>query len=185
LLSATCLTTTSSIFVCFRGYYCAEPEIFNCAAGAFYAFYYPDEEDQQYLYQTYPEVVSPLEGVRNEHFLVWMQTMATSNFRKIYGRIDEDAAAGSVITFKIRCNFAVNSNKGKKFLVVSTTSWFGGKRNSMGIYMIILGSISGGIGVLFFAKNLHSCSRREIGDLDRLNRPMRRGLAGVRCVGDS
>lgn len=29
-------------------------------------FYYPDEEHVQYLYETYPEVISPIEGVTNQ-----------------------------------------------------------------------------------------------------------------------
>ena len=41
-------------------------------------------------------------------FMAWIQTTATSNFRKVYCRFDEEAEAGSLITLKVRCGFAVN-----------------------------------------------------------------------------
>jgi hypothetical protein len=41
---------------------------FNC-----YRYYYPEDEKTQYLYETYPDIISPLEGVTNEHFIVWMR----------------------------------------------------------------------------------------------------------------
>ena len=43
----------------------------QCEAGDFALFYYPKEASVQYLYETFPQVVSPLVGVKNEHFAVW------------------------------------------------------------------------------------------------------------------
>lgn len=32
-----------------------------------YRYFYPDDDTTQYLYETYPDTVSPIEGVMNEH----------------------------------------------------------------------------------------------------------------------
>lgn len=32
------------------------------------------------------KVISPLVGVKDEHFIVWMRTSGRSTFRKLYGR---------------------------------------------------------------------------------------------------
>jgi hypothetical protein len=59
-----------------------------------YAFFYPDDINIQYLYESYPEVVSPIEGVKNEHFIVWMRTAGLPKFRKLYGIIEKDIEKG-------------------------------------------------------------------------------------------
>ena len=54
----------------------------------------------QYLYETYPDVVSPIEGVLNEHFIVWMRTAGLPRFRKLYGKIEEQIEP-QTLTFNI------------------------------------------------------------------------------------
>jgi hypothetical protein len=49
--------------------------------GQVWKFWYPDDSEVQYLYESYPMVVNPLEGVENEHFIVWMRTAGLPTFR--------------------------------------------------------------------------------------------------------
>lgn len=123
-----------------KGYNCSEPNYYNCEAG-YYAYHYPDSDNQQYLYQTFPEVVSPLKGVTDEHFIVWMRTAALPSFRKLYGVIDSDLSKGDTLTFTIGTNFEVTSFDGSKSLVLSTTQWFGGKNSFLGTSFITVGVI--------------------------------------------
>lgn len=46
-------------------------------------------------------VDAPSFGVQDEHFIVWMRTAGLPSFRKLYGRIDTDLAAGTKIEFLV------------------------------------------------------------------------------------
>ena len=71
-------------------------------------------------------MVSPLEGVENEHFIVWMRTAALPTFRKLYGKIDKDLDSGSTVTFEVDASFSVTEFEGKKSLVLSVTDALAG-----------------------------------------------------------
>ncbi|CAK4622758.1 hypothetical protein LEN26_020912 [Aphanomyces euteiches] len=101
-------------------------------------------------------------GVKSEHFIVWMRTAGLPNFRKLYGRIDTDLAAGTTLEFLVSSNFVVSAFEGKKSLVLSTTSWFGGRNPFLGVAYITVGSLCMVLSILFFAK--HKLSPRKLGD---------------------
>ena len=137
-----------------------------------------------WLYQSYPDIVSavasgdgnPLSanynggGVQNEHFIVWMRTAALSTFRKLYGRVGSGKAghivktipAGSPITFNIKSQFRVDEFNGQKAIVLSTTSWLGGKNPFLGYAYIGVGALALVLAVVFILKQL--ISPRELGD---------------------
>ena len=148
-----------------EGYYDCK-ERYVDSDGTCFLYEYPNDDTTQYLYETYPMVVSPIEGVTNEHFMVWMRTSTLSTFRKLYGYFDQDIAAGTVLTFDISANWEVQSFYGTKTLILSTSSFVGGKNKYLGSMYIITGSIFLGLSVLFGLKQYFS--PRKVGDVSFL-----------------
>ena len=132
-----------------------------------YLYYYPNDESVQYLHETYPKQVSPIYGVTDEHFIVWMRTAALPKFRKLYGRLHKNFKIGDSITFNIDTNFEVRSFNGHKSLVISTVNTLGGKNNALGIAYMTIGCISIFIGILFAFK--HRSQQRKFGDPSLIN----------------
>lgn len=143
-----------------RVWSCKEP--YENEDGICFRYYYPDDDTTQYLYETYPMVVSPLDGVLNEHFVVWMRTAALPHFRKLYGYIEQPIPAGSVLTFNVMANFEVQRSESSKALVVSNTYMFGGKNHWLGTLFIAVGSVAAILGLLFLAKDVFA--PRKLGD---------------------
>ncbi|XWS16555.1 hypothetical protein CRYUN_Cryun34aG0098500 [Craigia yunnanensis] len=97
-----------------------------------------------------------------EDLIVWMRTAALPTFRKLYGRIEEDLQANEKITVVIHNNYNTYSFGGEKKLVLSTTSWIGGKNDFLGIAYITVGGLC-----LFFAVSfilLYVIKPRPLGD---------------------
>ncbi|XP_065871934.1 ALA-interacting subunit 5-like [Euphorbia lathyris] len=81
-----------------------------------------------------------------EDLMVWMRTAALPTFRKLYGRIERDLEANDIIEVDIENNYNSYGYGGKKKLVLSTTTWIGGKNDFIGIAYLLVGSLN-----LFFA----------------------------------
>ena len=126
-----------------------------------YQYYYPEEANIKYLYESYPTVISPIKGVEDEHFMVWMRTAALPTFRKLYGRIEGPFKKGDSLEFSVQSAFIVESFGGTKALVVSNLSDLGGKNPYLGVSYIVVGSLSLLFGSLFALKNM--ISPRPIG----------------------
>ena len=76
----------------------------------------------QYLYESYPGIISPLDGVTDQHFIVWMQTASLPSFRKLYGVIGDKGSlfqSGDTFTFNIETNLDVTVFDGQKSLVLT------------------------------------------------------------------
>jgi LEM3 (ligand-effect modulator 3) family / CDC50 family len=122
--------------------------------GNCYRFYYPEDSTTQYLYETYPQVISPIEGVMNEHFIVWMRIATQPTFRKLYGWFDTVIPAGTEIVFRTHSNFVVTRFRGSKALIMGTTSIFGGRNPYMGPVFIWVGVFCLVAGAFFTTKHV-------------------------------
>lgn len=133
--------------------------------GELYCFYYPNNADTQYLYETYPNQISPIDGVTDEHFIVWMRTAGLPSFRKLYGKIEGNFVKDEVMTFQINCNFEVDSFDASKGLTLSTLGKMGGKNPFIGVAYVVVGSISFFLAFLFGSKYFLDPRRQGSADL--------------------
>ncbi|KAJ9135825.1 hypothetical protein P3X46_032960 [Hevea brasiliensis] len=97
-----------------------------------------------------------------EDLIVWMRTSALPSFRKIYGRIEEDLEADDVIVVHLMNNYNTYSFGGKKKLVISTSSWLGGRNDFLGVAYIFVGSSAIILSLVFLL--LHVKNPRPYGD---------------------
>lgn len=144
----------------------------KCDEGELALFYYPDHESYQYLWQTYPHTVSPLVGVENEHFIVWMRTAALPHFRKVYGRLEVDVPARHELVFNVSANYWVRKFDGRKWLVVSTHSPIGGKNAFLGVAYVVTGALCVALSAAF--ATLQLLFPRRMGDVSQATTRVRK-----------
>ncbi len=88
----------------------------------------------------------------DERFIAWMRTPALSDFRKLWGRIDNVVIAEGE-TIRVDINNLWNSYAfgGKKRIVLSTSTWLGGANDFLGVAYIVVGCICMALAVGFAA----------------------------------
>ena len=97
-------------------------------------------------------------GQRNERFINWIQTAAFPKFRKLWGKTNGKVSLrkGTYRVY-IENNFPVSSFKGTKSLIITETSFSGGKSMFLAWFFIAVCVASGFIAVLVFFMHLMNC----------------------------
>jgi hypothetical protein len=153
----------------------------SSSGNKYYCFSYPEDTKYKYLYEFFNPnptttcakgrtnehcIISPIKGVEDENFIVWMRTAALPRFRKLIGKIDADFNTNEILTFEVQNNYEVASFDATKSLVIATIGDMGGKNLSMGTSYIVVGSVSLFLGLAFFIK--HVIHPRRSGDASQL-----------------
>ncbi|KAG4947650.1 hypothetical protein AAZX31_15G245900 [Glycine max] len=99
---------------------------------------------------------------KQEDLIVWMRTAALPTFRKLYGKIEVDLNAGDQINVTLQNNYNTYSFNGKKKLVLSTTSWLGGKNDFLGIAYLTVGGLCFFLALAFTV--VYFVKPRQLGD---------------------
>ena len=120
-----------------------------------------------YLHEIYPQIVSPLVGVKNEHFVVWMRTAGLPTFKKLRYKINTALEANTTLKISVGNFFNVTSFKGTKAVFLSTTSALGGKNDFLGLMYIVVGSLCLLLALVFLIKDC--VSPRQVGDMAYFN----------------
>jgi len=102
----------------------------------------------------------------DEDFIVWMRTAGLPNFKKLYRIIDIDLSPGTY-SVDITNNYPVAEFSGKKYVVLSTTTWIGGKNPFLGWAYIVVGIVCFVQGIVFAIKQ--KISPRKLGDTKYLD----------------
>jgi len=125
--------------------------------------------DVQYKFSNPPEGT---QGIRvipdftDEDFIVWMRTAGLPNFKKLYRIIETDLQPGNYWV-KIGNYYPVSSFDGSKYVILSTTTWIGGKNDFLGWAYIAVGIVALLQGIVFLV--IHKIWPRKLGDTKYLD----------------
>ena len=105
--------------------------------------------------------------VEDEHFIVWMRPAGLTNFKKLWGRIENrDLKKGDVLTIIVQNNYNVDNYEGNKKIILSTTNKFGGKNIFFGTSFIVVGAVSLLLGIalplLIYQRNKNEDMKKNI-----------------------
>ncbi|KAI9503432.1 ligand-effect modulator 3 family [Coemansia spiralis] len=114
---------------------------------------------------------------KDEHFLVWMRTAGLPTFRKLYMKNTQDAMQSGIYQINVVMNYDTRSFGGTKSIVISTTSFIGGRNPVLGIAFIAVGGLCVLLGCIFAIR--HFYRPRRLGDHTYLswNQQVASGLA--------
>ena len=109
----------------------------------------------------------PLPDVKDEDFIVWMRTSGLPTFKKLYRVIDNTTLhSGSVLVVSTSDAYRTEGYGGQKWIVLSKTSWMGGRNLFLGWAYVAVGIACVVVAVVFLVKQL--VRPRKMGDLKAL-----------------
>lgn len=97
-----------------------------------------------------------------EDLIVWMRMAALPRFRKLYGKIETNLEVNDEIVIVIENNYNTYESGGTKRLVLSTTTWIGGKNPFLGMAYLFVGGLSLILAIGFIL--LYVIKPRPLGD---------------------
>ena len=135
-------------------------------------FRYPSKPYDPARYTNVSDDGHTLPDVEDEDFIVWMRTSGLPTFKKLYRVIDDTQLdAGSVLLVSTTDSFRTEGYGGQKWIVLSETSWMGGRNLFLGWAYVAVGVACGIVAVVFLAK--HLLRPRKLGDLKALEQSRR------------
>lgn len=99
--------------------------------------------------------------VEDEDFIVWMRTAALPNFRKLHRIIRKPIPAGEY-ELNVVQNYPVKAFGGVKSVVITTSSWIGGRNYFLAISYLVVGGITFTLAILFLSGSLINCTIRRL-----------------------
>jgi len=92
----------------------------------------------------------------DQDFMVWMRIASLPTFRKLYRIFPNYTGftAGTTVWVRVYNRFPVSSFGGTKSIVLSTTTWIGGKNYFLGIAYVVVGCLCFLLGIVFAVKHL-------------------------------
>ncbi|KAL3982165.1 Cell cycle control protein 50A [Acanthocheilonema viteae] len=117
-------------------------------------------------------------GFLNTDFIVWMRTAALPDFRKLYrilvrhkNPLYKNGLPAGTYNLVIQNNYPVTVFGGRKYFIISTTSWAGGKNAFLGIAYIVVSGICILFGAVFLLIHLKfGTSSNEAGSISQNSR---------------
>lgn len=129
--------------------------------------YYNYVNDSDVSYTNIGQNGKRLPDVEDEAFMVWMRTAGLPTFKKLRYIIKSDLKKGDKLRISVESNFNVSDFDGKKYLVISTVSWLGGKNDFLGYAYIAVGGVCIFLALAFTIKQ--RVSPRTLGDMKYFN----------------
>jgi len=99
---------------------------------------YQERQNTKWLYELFPNVVKPEEGVKSEAFAAWMRPSALGRVWNHYGWVEDKLNKGDNISFKIKSSFNATAVSSKMF-VITERNVFGGRHIALGMVLMMVG----------------------------------------------